>query len=226
LLSMVGALSVASFAKAFGLGFLGRPRSKSAELAHEPSSGTVCAQVLLSIPCLALGVLAPAVLRLLEPVGSAIVPGYNSAGIFTLPQPQLMLAMAGLTVLIYALVLSGNNARVKRYVTWDCGYGPLPVRTLINPSSYSLPLANLFRPILQHKITSQITGRDRRHFPDSIKIEEENIPLLTKLVYMPAVRTIEAASRGLIRLQTGSIHVHLLYVFATLLALAVIGTHL
>ena len=177
-------------------GFLGRPRSQSAELADEPSSGTVSAQVLLSIPCLALGVLAPAVLRLLEPVGGAIVPGYNSAGIFTLPQPQLMLAMAELTVLIYALVLSGKSARVKRYVTWDCGYGPLPVRTLINPTSYSLPLANLFRPILQHKITSQIKGRDRRHFPDSIKIEEENIPLLTKLVYMPPCEQSKRQAEG------------------------------
>jgi hypothetical protein len=79
---------------------------------------------------------------------------------------------------------------------------------------------------LQYKVTSQIEGRDRRHFPESITVEAKTISLIANLIYLPAMRAVDAAGRELIRLQTGSIHVHLLYVFATLLILVIVGTHL
>ncbi len=226
LLSMVGALSIASFSKAFGLGFLGRARSRAAELAVEPSPGTVFAQLSLVAPCVVLGLMAPYAVQLLSPIASSIMPGYAATSVFTLPQPQLFVALAVLIPVAYVIALAGNNPRLKRYLTWDCGYGPLSVRNLIGPSSYSRPLGDLFRPILQYKVTSQIKGRDRRHFPELITVEAKTISLIANLIYLPAMRAVDAAGRGLIRLQTGSIHVHLLYVFATLLILVIVGTHL
>jgi formate hydrogenlyase subunit 3/multisubunit Na+/H+ antiporter MnhD subunit len=226
LLSMVGALSIAAFSKAFGLGFLGRARSHSAHLAVEPSKATVCAQLLLATPCVVLGLMAPEAIQLLTPIAAKIIPGYQAASVFPLPQSELFAVLAVLIPLAYAVTLAGNNPRVKRYLTWDCGYGSLSARSLIAPSSYSRPLADLFRPILQYKVTSQIEGRDRRHFPELITVEAKTISLIANLIYLPAMRAVDAAGRGLIRLQTGSIHIHLLYVFATLLILVIVGTHL
>src|SRR4030095_13410032 len=45
-LALVGALSLACFAKAVGIAFLGKPRSESAARAHEASSGMICAACL------------------------------------------------------------------------------------------------------------------------------------------------------------------------------------
>src|SRR4051794_22218060 len=66
-LALVGALALACFVRAVGIGFLGRPRSRKAERAREGSRGMVAAQVGLAVTCAILGLAAPALLRLLGP---------------------------------------------------------------------------------------------------------------------------------------------------------------
>ncbi len=56
LLSIVGGLAIAAFAKAMGVSFLGMPRSKSTVSAKEASKGMILAQALLAVVCIGLGV--------------------------------------------------------------------------------------------------------------------------------------------------------------------------
>ena len=130
-LSMVGALSVASFTKALGLGFLGRPRSRGAEQARELSSGSIFAQLALAVPCILLGCFAQHVLVALSPVCIMFKPAYYPQGLFTIPQPQLFVCLIALIGAIYAAFLAVKTAKIKFFDSWECGYGALPPRTVI-----------------------------------------------------------------------------------------------
>src|SRR4029453_16314728 len=86
-LALVGGLAVACFTRAFGIGFLGRPRAHFVERAHEGSPGMVISQLALAGSCLVLGIAAGPALSVLEPIcmqAGAGTPVHISSA-FTLP---------------------------------------------------------------------------------------------------------------------------------------------
>jgi hypothetical protein len=52
------------------------------------------------------------------------------------------------------------------------------------------------------------------------------LSILEERVYRPSLAILQAVSLGLVKFQTGSIHIHLMYVFLTLLILLVVGVSL
>jgi formate hydrogenlyase subunit 3/multisubunit Na+/H+ antiporter MnhD subunit len=222
LLAMIGAMSIASFTKAFGLCFLGPVRSPAVEKAKEMPPAACWAQALLMAACVVLSVDSTLVIQWLAPIANAILPKYTIA--LTLPQPQLVVALLVLVPAFYVVLSNFARRNVKYFSTWECGYGFLPVRSVIGALSFSRPLASVFDMVIQFHPTNQISGRDRRHFPDAVDIKVDQVLLLEKLVYGPILRALDAIGKGLIKLQTGSIHIHLLYVFATLIVLVIFGT--
>jgi hydrogenase-4 component B len=225
-MAMVGALSVASFTKAFGLAFLGRAKTRQAEHAVELSSGTKVAQFLLAIPCVVIGFSVPYFLQKITPLCQMFFADYDASPLFTIPQPQLFMIMVAVVLVVYALALAPKTKKIHSFATWECGYGKLPTQAVISPDSYARSVADLFGPILQYRVTGIIGGTDRRHFPELIRVTSKSIPVLTYRIYRPIMAVMYRASKGLIRLQTASIHVHLFYVFATLLILILVGTQM
>lgn len=62
-LALTGALAAACFVKAFGISFLGMPRSKHAEEAKEVSPSMILRMAMLAVLCLLLGIFPGTVLR-------------------------------------------------------------------------------------------------------------------------------------------------------------------
>jgi hydrogenase-4 component B len=224
--SVVGALSLATFAKAVGIGFLGRPRSEMAVKARECSHGMIVAQILLASSCILLGVYSAPLLHGISPICQAGLKSPLDAGeLFTIP--QMVLCMAGLVIvgLVYMRVY-GSTLSLREYITWDCGYGDLPVRAEETGSSFSQPIGRIFGSLLQYRMNTEIKGRDRRHFPELIRIDVQMLPFLEHFVYRPGIEFLTSLSNALVKLQTASIHVHLLYVFMTMLLLVCVGISL
>lgn len=222
LLSMIGALSVASFTKGFGLCFLGRPHTTAIERVKEMPIGSRIALSMLMVACVVLSVFAISIPRWLAPVTSGILPVFELN--VSYPESQLLIALAVLIPVVYVVLINFGRSNVKSFSTWECGYGRLPKRSSIDSMSFSAALANLFRMVVQLRTVNRIAGKDRRHFPDAIEVEGHQTLVVEKWVYRPILSAFDYVGQGLIRLQTGSIHVHLLYVFATLVVLVVIGT--
>jgi hydrogenase-4 component B len=226
-LSFIGALSLACFTKAVGITFLGKPRSESASHATEVSPAMVAAQVLLAAGCIGLGLFAAQVLTLLNPVFAAVreVPATIN-GIFTIPLSAIAAGLLTIGAAAYFCLLSSKKHPVRKYHTWDCGYGELPARAEETGTSFSQPIARIFSPLFQYKMFTEIRGKDRRHFPEWINMELVTLSILEERVYRPSLAILQAVSLGLVKFQTGSIHIHLMYVFLTLLILLVVGVSL
>lgn len=229
-LSAVGGLAIAVFAKAMGVAFLGQSRTKTTEHAEESDRGMIAAQLILGAACVALGVFADKVIPWISRTALIALKtdssklALNAKELFPIPSETVGLLLFSFTLVGYFALL--HNSAVRKFDTWDCGFGPLSPRTQVSSESFAQPLARIFSPILKYQANVEISGQDRRHFPEHVKVETKMVSLLETRVYLPTLATIAAASRYLVKLQAGSIHLYLLYLCLTLIVLLVVGTNL
>jgi hydrogenase-4 component B len=210
---LVGALALACFAKAFGIAFLGRPRSKDATNAKEGNAGMVVASVLLALLCIGLGLGVQWVLAAMAQMGFVHDPRAWSL-------PILPLAGVGFTLLFLIWVATrqlGKKRPERTYVTWDCGFCPLSPRTQYTATSFAQPIVRIFGALYRYEIEISLEGKRPRSFPTEVRAEARHEAYLESRVYSPALRAVVRFSEGFImRLQAGSIHQYLLFMVVTL----------
>jgi hypothetical protein len=141
--------------------------------------------------------------------------------VWSLPLPLLLLVL-GATVAALAGWMSvlSRAQPVRRFITWECGFGDLGPRTQYTATSFAQPIARMFGAVYRYSVQITIHGRDRRHFPEAVRVALSYEPYLETRFYAPLVRLIQhTAGTLLMRLQAGSIHQYLLFM---LLALGVL----
>lgn len=221
-LAAVGALSIATYAKAIGVAFLGNPRSAQTRKAKEVPPNMVTAQIILSLACIGTGV---GVSWLISPLKPLLRLAFGnealSLHLAQIPMWQLAIALAVTLSLIYMFIL---RRQPDKYVTWDCGFGSGTSKSQVTADSFAQPIARMFTPLLQYNLSVEITGHDRRHFPERIAVHPSMVSLLESRVYKPAAALLIRLSQLLAKLQAGSIHLYLMYVCVTLVALVLAGT--
>lgn len=231
LLALAAALAAACFVKAYGVAFLGRPRSRHVAHAREVSAGMLAAMGLLAGLCLLLGVLPTTVIEALGPVTQLLVgqtlPSATARGWLWLTPvaPEVASYSAPFVVLGIALVFGFGyffwKRRAKparRGYAWDCGFGPLNARMQYTSSAFSQPIRRVFAPAWKIEEPIEVrreagplgraTGlRYQLHVHDWSWLKG----------YLPIGRLVLGAARRIGHIQTGSIRTYLLYSFVTLL---------
>lgn len=201
------------------------PRSQAAEHAHEASRGMSLSQVFLAVFCLILGLTVPKALSLIKPVADQAMHCATSLDrAFTIPESVIAITLCSLVSLIYAFGL--RHTHVRKYITWECGFGDLSSRTQVSSDSFAQPVARIFSPLLRYQVRFEITGKDRRHFPEQIAVRANMRSLLENKVYRPAIDLVSFLAKALAKLQAGSIHLYLIYLCCTLVLLLLLGTRL
>jgi hydrogenase-4 component B len=230
LLAFLGGLALACFTKAFAISFLGRPRSAAINHAKEASPSMLIAQLSLTLITVLMGLLSPQIISFFSLVyQSILVPEEAAISGFakfvgpSLPLLPLAIVLTLLTCIIYYSVLFRKRKQLKLSMTWECGYGGLEPTMQATAGSFSHSIATIFAPILHYSTRFQISGKDRRHFPEQIQVETEISSLLESSIYSPIINSVRLLSGHFSKLQAGSIHLYLLYVFITLIALLTLG---
>ncbi len=156
-LALTAALAAANFVRAFGITFLGRPRSEAAAKAVEPDGSMLAGLALLAGACLLLGVFPVLGLKLAESAAHGVVgvdlPPGAVGWLFLSPLGTGGAAYAGLFVFIAILGLAlGLRAvlgrvwpeRRRRAAAWDCGFPDPNPATQYTASGFSQPLRRVF----------------------------------------------------------------------------------
>ncbi len=223
-LGCVGALAVACFAKATGVAFLGKGRTRPASDAKEVPILMVAAQLILGTACVGMGVASPAVVSILHPL---LAPAESTAPSLALlqivPLLPIGIGISVLTVLIMLVVLAKAP---RQYKTWDCGFGSISPRAQVAADSFAQPITRIFTPVLRYNLVIDISGKDKRHFPEKIHVEPSMVSLLETKIYGPAGHWLDLLSIWLARLQAGSIHLYLMYMCISMVVLILLGTQL
>jgi formate hydrogenlyase subunit 3/multisubunit Na+/H+ antiporter MnhD subunit len=159
LLALAAALAAACFVRAYGIVFLGRPRSHEAATAHEVPGAQVLAMGILAALCamggLFGGFAAAALGPVLDLTAGARLPGagvgptpfslvaFSSArSIYDAATIASFVAIAGtLTTLLLHRI---SERRTRRGPAWDCGYPDPSPATQYSASSFSQPLRRVY----------------------------------------------------------------------------------
>lgn len=221
-LSAIGALALACFAKAFGVIFLGEPRSEKTAKAGESGKYALFGMALLAAICLFIGLFSPAVFKYgLLPASNAFAhdPACAAAYGALIYISAALLFLLGSVALAFVLrrgLLSGKKTRLGP--TWDCGYAAPSSSMQYTASSFAQPLTDFFRPLLGISYRgSPVAGL----FPDKADFHSENKAVFFELFYRPAGSRIRKFSARYSFIQSGRLQFYVLYIVAALVFLII-----
>jgi hydrogenase-4 component B len=221
-LALTGGLAAACFVKAFGITFLGMPRGKKAQEARECPWSMQLAMLLLAAVCFVLSFRVWTILPYLMNISAAILkqgPASQSIELVRLSPLFIcaVLGASGLFVLALVRIFFGPNRRTV-YNTWDCGYYRLSSRNEYTGTAFAKPFRIAFSFFLQPYRRSEKV-RDSYYHVRKFSYEVFTSPVIKIYLYDPVVKYVMRSAHSLRRIQPGSIHIYLAYIFATMLAL-------
>ena len=224
-MGLIGGLAAACFAKAFGVVFLGTPRSAEAEQAHEAAWPMLTAMMVLALLCILIGFAGPVVVPALagivaeasglsvDPIKAALAPLAAALKISTI----VFLCLAALTAALW-LWRGWRLARagVRYAPVWGCGFQrPTPCMQY-TASSFAQPLVSQFRLLIANR---EALAAPRGYFPTAASFTSDSGDPFLRLFFVPTFRWFRRLAARLNVIQHGHIHVYVLYVAATLIAL-------
>jgi hydrogenase-4 component B len=219
-LALIGGVAAACFVKAYGVAFLGRPRSAKAEEAKEAPFGMRLGLLLLAAGCVFIGIFPGILLRPLVALVQGLVPG---AGV---PNETLNIArvIPWIALLIVAVSSSVALLRQRKRIarTWACGLPGLSSRMEYTSTVFSKPIRFVFARVYRPDRKIEQVPSDHAYFPVSISYRSVRTTSYERALYRPVVDIIVSQALRLRRLQTGNIQIYLLYIFLALVSLLVL----
>ncbi len=226
-LALIGGLAALCFTKAFGIVFLGHPRSQQASDAHEVSAAMRWTMVVLATLCLVIGLSAPLMMRLLEPVLAQMIgvmpETFLQLDSNFIPPLQFivgtsLLLIALVAVLYWLIHRKQSNITVTTAVTWDCGYAKPEPQMQYTASSFAQPLIDLIAKSIRLKADLR---KPIGYFPVEGGYTSEIPDLAETQFWTPIFKGIEWVMLRFRWIQTGSIHLYILYITITLIVLLI-----
>jgi hydrogenase-4 component B len=232
-LVLMGGLTAAAFAKAYGIGFLGEARSEAARNAVEAGPLNRACLLALALCCLGFALGAPWIFSLLiSPAALSLFPaGMGKAvGAQAVVEAMALLEqLLGLSLSVAALtgaflllrkLLLRRSGGVREARTWDCGYQLGTPRIQYSPASFVAPLTKLFAPIVGMSRNYTQWGE---FFPSRARCEVRISGGLLRSVFTPFFEGLRQLCDRLKVLQHGHIHLYILHILIVIAALLVWG---
>jgi hydrogenase-4 component B len=117
----------------------------------------------------------------------------------------------------------GRRGERRTGPTWDCGLPGLTAANEYTATAFSKPLRMIFAALFRPRREIQTEFDVSPYYPKAIRFESEIQPAFEKHFYDPLRDGILRAAVRVRRIQAGSVHAYLAYVFVTLILLLLFG---
>ncbi|MGE0119160.1 MAG: hydrogenase 4 subunit B [Dongiaceae bacterium] len=231
MLALSAALAAACFVKAFGVTFLGRPRTGAAETAREVDRASLAAMFALAGLCLIVGLVPGGVIDALAPVAQALV-GHRMPAQTSLPWLSIVPIAESRSsyngLLVFAFVAISTVAAVqalhrfasravRRGPAWDCGFPDPSPATQYTADSFAQPIRRVFGEVV-------FLARERVDMPSPGDARPARLTVTLRdpvwdTIYAPVGIATSFAADKLSLLQFLTIRKYLSLVFALLVGL-------
>jgi len=234
LLALSAALAAACFVKAFGITFLGRPRTKAAERAAEVDDWSLIAMFVFAGLCVLAGIFPGFIIDALAPTVSSLV-GERMPVQATLPWLSIapiaegrsayngllvFLFIAASGVIAAAAIHTFASRALRRSDPWDCGYPDMSPATQYSAGSFVQPIRRVFGTVVFRAGEHVEVPRPGSMQPARFHVVLRD--LAWDGIYTPIASGVELAADRLNRLQFLTIRRYLSLVFATLVSLLLV----
>ena len=234
LLALSAALAAACFIRAFGVTFLGRPRTTAAERAHETDRLSIAAMFVLASLCLIAGVFPGVFIDALAPVVNNLVGDRMPVQIgidwlSIVPIAESRSSYNGLLVFLF-ITASASLAAVaihrlasdvvRKAPPWDCGFPDANPATQYTATSFAEPIRRVYGAFAfraRERVDMPAPGELR---PARLTVEMHD--LVWEFVYDPVTHAVEFLALKLNRLQFLTIRQYLSIVVGALVFLLLV----
>ena len=236
MLALSAALAAACFVKAFGVTFLGRPRSPVARDATEADPLSLAAMFVFVVLCLAAGVLPGYCIDALAPVTEALTgahmpPQEQLSWLTIVPVAESRSSYNGL--LLFAFIATSAwlttyvihrwaSAATRRSAPWDCGFPDASPVTQYTAGSFSQPIRRVFGTVVfraREDVQMPAPGEST-----TARLRVQLRDVLWDALYLPTAALVAFAADRLNRIQFMSVRAYLTLVFAALVVLLMVLT--
>ena len=234
LLALSAALAAACFVKAFGVTFLGRPRTPAAQEATEVDAWSLAAMFVLVALCLAAGILPGYFIDALSPITHALVgahvPRQNEVSwLMIVPIAESRSSYNGLMLFAFIALAAWSatyvihrwaSAATRRSPPWDCGFPDAGPLTQYTAGSFSQPIRRVFGTFVfraREDVQIPPPGDNRAA---RMHVSLRDVPW--DVLYVPAASLVGFAADHLNRVQFLSIRAYLTLVFGALVVLLMV----
>jgi hydrogenase-4 component B len=234
LLALAAALAAACFVRAFGVTFLGRPRTPAAAHVTEIDRLSLTAMLILAGLCLIAGILPGYSIDALAPVVAAFVGERMpmQSGIEWLsivPIAESRSSYNGLLVFLF-IAISGTlaafaihrlaSAALRRGPAWDCGYPDASPATQYTAGSFAQPIRRVYGTLV-------FGAQEHVEMPPPgdigpARLDVELHDRIWEAIYAPLAAGVAIAADKLNHLQFLTIRQYLTLVFTALVALLLV----
>jgi formate hydrogenlyase subunit 3/multisubunit Na+/H+ antiporter MnhD subunit len=231
-LGLTGGLAVYAFVRAFGIPFLGMPRTRRAAAAREAGQ-PVAGPALLAVSCAALAVGAPVVLTALDRAVAAVtgvqlrpvllpgkltvIPAHADFSAFSPTYlAAFLIAVLAVPGLIY---LAGRPRGATRVApVWDGGIVAFKPRMQYSAMTFSAPTRVTFDALYRPSVAVQRASDDPAGRSGPVHYDAETTPIFERYLYRPVIRAVQWLADVVRPIQSGDVNLYLLYVFLAVLA--------
>ncbi|MGA7327100.1 MAG: hydrogenase 4 subunit B [Rhodomicrobium sp.] len=234
LLALSAALAAACFVKAFGVTFLGRPRTPAASRGHETDRFSLAAMFSLATLCLVAGILPGLFIDALAPpvkglVGDSMPFQTGVEWLSIVPIAESRSSYNGLLVFLF-MIISGTLAAaiihrlasdmLRRGPAWDCGYPDANPATQYTADSFAEPIRRVFGSVVfrAREVVEIPPPGDVRPARFTVQLHD----LIWETLYAPIAGGIATASERLNHLQFLTIRQYLSLVFVAVILLLLV----
>ncbi|PDQ19732.1 hydrogenase 4 subunit B [Mesorhizobium sanjuanii] len=234
LLALSAALAAACFVKAFGITFLGRPRSAAMEQVREVDHYSLAAMFALAALCLLAGILPGFVIDGISPVtlsliGSRMPVQMAQPWLSIVPIAESRSSYNGLLVLVFITISASLAAVVihrfashalRRGPAWGCGFPDITPAAQYTAVSFAQPIRRVFG-------TFAFRAREKVEMPPPgatgpARLTVEMHDVIWETFYQPIAGAVGYATEKLNRLQFLTIRRYLTLVFLYLVTLLLV----
>jgi formate hydrogenlyase subunit 3/multisubunit Na+/H+ antiporter MnhD subunit len=234
MLALSAALAAACFVKAFGVTFLGRPRTQAARDAKEVDALSLAAMFVFVALCLAAGILPGYFIDALAPVtqalaGAHLPPQEELSWLTIVPIAQSRSSYNGL--LLFAFIATSAwlatyvihrwaSAATRRSAPWDCGFPDASPVTQYTAGSFTQPIRRVFGTVVfraREEVHMPPPGESR---PARLRVSLRDV--LWDALYVPTAALVGFAADRLNRVQFMSVRAYLTLVFTALVVLLMV----
>ena len=231
LIALTGGLAINAFARAYGIPFLGMPRSRTAARASEHRQ-PVAGPALLAGACVFLGIGAPLVLTALDRVARAttgldiraellvpqltVIPAHTDfAGFSPTYLAAFLIAVTAVPILIY---LAGRpRGTSRRPPVWDGGILNFKARMQYTATTHANPVRVTFEPLYRPHIDLERASDDPAGRSGPVHYRFQVTPIFERYLYRPVIWVVRRAADLARPIQSGDVNLYLLYVFIVVL---------
>ena len=227
-IALAAALAAYVMVKFYGVIFLGQPREKALEHAHDAGIRERCGMAWLALGCVGLGLAPVWMVRHIDAVSQMLLgTGLGNAAadwMFLAPVDTsrasyspvyFLLAVLGVMLATIVTVRYLYHGRLRRGPAWDCGFPAQNARMQDTAEGFGQPIRRIFEPFF--KIESELPTP----FDEHPRYHGRSEDRLWYVLYLPIKRLTEKLSGWASLLQHGRIHLYLTYTFATLVVLLI-----